>query len=72
MPPYVGKQQSSGYEMEQHSIIIDALGGWWTLEMDTTCTRLWEVEARKVLERMQKAVLSGTLNIAARTFKVVT
>ena len=38
--------------------IIDALGRW-SQEMDTT---MWST-SKEVLKRMQKAVLSGTLNM---------
>ena len=60
------KQQFPGYEVKQHNIIIDALGGW-SREMDTTMYEIVGNRSKEVL----KAVLSGTLNIA-RTFKVVT
>jgi len=64
------KQQFPGYEVQQHNIIIDALGGWLR-EMDTTMHEIVRSRSREVLRKMQKAVLSGTLNIA-RTFKVAT
>ena len=64
------KQQFSGYEVQQHNIIIDALGGW-SREMDTMMHEIVGSRSREVLRKMQKAVLSGTLNIA-RTFKVAT
>ena len=64
------KQQFPGYQVQQHNIIIDALGGWLR-EMDTTMHEIVRSRRREVLRKMQKAVLSGTLNIA-RTFKVAT
>ena len=64
------KQQFPGYEAKRHNIIIDALGRW-SREMDTTMYEIVGNRSKGVLKRMQKAVLSGTLNIA-RTFKVVT
>ena len=64
------KQQFPGYEVKQHNIIIDVLGGW-SREMDTTMYEIVGNRSKEVLKRMQKAVLSGTLNIS-RTFKVVT
>ena len=65
------KQQFPGYEVKQHNIIIDALGGW-SREMDTTMYEIVGNRSKEVLpKRMQKVVLSATLNIA-RTFKVVT
>ena len=64
------KKQFPGYEVKQHNIIIDALVGW-SREMDTAMYEIVGNRNKEVLKRMQKAVLSGTLNIA-RTFKVVT
>ena len=64
------KQQFPGYEVKQHNIIIDDLGGW-SREMDTTMYEIVGNRSKEILKRMQKAVLSGTLNIA-QTFKVVT
>ena len=45
--------------------------GGWSREMDTTMHEIVGSRSREVLRKMQKAVLSGTLNIA-RTFKVAT
>ena len=56
--------------MQQHNIIIDALAGR-SQEMETTMHEIVGSRIREVLRKMQKAVLSGTLNIA-RTFKVAT
>ncbi|CAH3187736.1 unnamed protein product [Porites evermanni] len=65
------KQKQQGYELKQYIIIMDVLGGW--------CRDLGPVymevgdprESKGVFYNMQKAVLSGTLNIA-RTYKVAT
>ena len=43
----------------------------WRREMDTTMHEIVGSRSREVLRKMQKVVLSGTLNIA-RTFKVAT
>ena len=64
------KEQYKGCEMHQYNIIMDVLGGW-SKETEITMRSLVERKTTQVLERMQKAVLSATLNIA-RTFKVVT
>ena len=64
------KQQFPGYKVQQNNIIIEALGDW-SWEMDTTMHEIVGSRSREVLRKMQKAVLSGTLNIA-RTFKVAT
>ena len=45
--------------------------GGGSQEMDTTMYEIVGSRSKEVLKRMQKAALSGTLNIA-RTFKVVT
>ena len=49
---------------------MDVVGGW-SKETEISVQSLVGRKATHVLERMQKAVLSATLNIA-RTFKVVT
>ena len=56
--------------MEQHNIIIDVLGGW-SCELDAVLHKLLGPKSRDVLKRMQKSIISSTLNIA-RTFKIVT
>ena len=63
------KQQYRGYEVIQHNIIMDVLGGW-SRETETSIQSLVGRKANQVLEAMQKAVLSSSLNIA-RTFKVM-
>ena len=63
------KQQYRGYEVIQHNIIMDVLGGW-SRETETSIKSLLGRKANQVLEAMQKAVLSSSLNIA-RTFKVM-
>jgi len=64
------KHDFPGYEVQQHNIIIEALGEW-PGEVDTTMHEIVGSRSREVLRKMQKAVLSGTLN-TARTFKVAT
>ena len=51
------------------NIILDVLGGW-SKDLDVTLQKLVGSKAKGVLKKMQKACLSGTLNIA-RFFKVV-
>ena len=48
--------------VEQFNVIIDVLGGY---------SKHLEKSVRKLLERMQKSVISNTLNIA-RTFNINT
>jgi len=64
------KEQFKGYDVHQYIIIMDVLGGW-SKETEISVQSLVERKTSQVLERMQKAVLSVTLNIA-RTFKIVT
>jgi len=62
-------QRYPGYEINQSNIILDVLGGW-SKDLDVNLQKLTGSKAKVVLKKMQKACLSGTLNIA-RTFKVV-
>ena len=55
------KQKYQGYEVKQYNIITNVLGGWCRdLEVGS--------KTKGVLHNMQKAVISGTLNIS-RTLK---
>ena len=63
------KQQYKGYTVEQRNIIIDVLGGW-SCELDAELHKLSGPKSRDVLKRMQKSIISSTLNLA-RTFKIV-
>ena len=56
--------------MHQYNIIMDVLGGW-SKKTEISVRSLVGRKTTQVLERMEKAVLSATPNIA-RTFKVVT
>ena len=60
-------QRYNGYRVEQYNVIIDVLGGY-SKHLEKS---LLGARARSVLERMQKSVISNTLNIA-RTFKINT
>ena len=66
------KRQYPGYDVQQYNIIIDVLGGWST-DMEEGMRNLLgsRVRTKGVLLKMQKSVLSSSLNIA-RTFKVIT
>ena len=63
------KQQFPGYDIRQCNIIIDVLGGWST-EVDEAMRELFGARGGEILLRMQRAVISHTLNIA-RTLKVM-
>ena len=64
------KQQFPTYTVKQFNIIIDVLRGW-SREVDLAMRELFGTRGGDVLLRMQKAVISHSLNIA-RTFKVLT
>ena len=63
------KQQFPGYDIRQYSIIMDVLGGW-SIEVDKAMRELFESRGGKILLRMQRQVISHTLNIAY-TLKVM-
>ena len=66
------KRQNPSYDIEQCIVILDVLGGWAKeLELPTKklVARLVGAREKDVLGRMQKAIISWSLNIA-RTFKV--
>ena len=63
------KQRYPVYEINQCNVILDVLGGW-SKDLDVTLQKLVGSKDKGVLKKMQKACLTGTLNIA-RTFKVV-
>ena len=63
------KQQFPGYDIRQYNIIVDVLGGQST-EVDEAMRELFVARGGKILLRMQRAVISHTLNIA-RTLQVI-
>ena len=64
------KQRYNGYRVKQYNVIIDMLGGY-SNNLEKSVRELLGARARSVLERMQKWVISNTLNVA-RTFKINT
>ena len=56
--------------MKQYNIIINVLGGWFR-DLEVRLKELVGSKSNGVFHNMQRAVLSGTLNIS-RTFKVAT
>ena len=62
-------QQFPGYDIRQYNIIIDVLGGW-SREVDETMTELFGARVGEIVLRMQRVVVSHTLNIT-RTLKVM-
>ena len=64
------------WELKQQDMTSDVLGGWsdvlrgWSTEVDEAMRELFGARGREILLRMQRAVISHTLNIA-RTLKVM-
>ena len=58
MPPSAGNSSSSS----QNMMITDVLGGW-SREVEEAMTELFEARGGEILLRMQKDVISHTLNI---------
>ena len=56
--------------MKEYNIMMDVLGEWCR-DLEVKLKELVGSKSKGVLHNMQKAVLSGTLNIA-RTYKVAT
>ena len=56
------------YKVKQYNTIMDVLGGW-SRDLEDELNELVAGKSKGVLHNMQKAVISGTLNIS-RTFKV--
>ena len=63
------KQQYPGYKVKQYNVIIDVLGGW-SEDLEAKMKELVGERTKHVLKRMQKVVLSHSLNIA-RSFKIL-
>ena len=59
------KQRYNGYRVEQYNVIIDVLGGY-SKHLEKSVRKLLGARAGSVLERMQKSVISNTLNIARK------
>ena len=57
------KQRYNGYRVERYNVIIDVLGGF-SKHLEKSARKLLGARARSVLERIQKSVISNTLNIA--------
>ena len=62
------KAQYKEYTIRQINVIMDVLGGW-SVDMEKSLRQLLGSKSREVRKRMQRSVISNSLNIA-RTFKV--
>jgi len=56
------KRQFPGYDIRQYNIITDVLGGW-SREVDEAMQELFGARGGEIPLRMQRAVISHTLNI---------
>ena len=63
-------KQLPGYSVQQHNIVVDALGGC-SASVRSKIKQLFGSRGDSVLRRVQKAVVSRTLNIA-RNCKIAT
>ena len=64
------KQRNPGYKVKQINIVMDVLGGY-SKDVGRRMTDLFgKIRAKNILRRMQKTVLSSSLNIARR-FKIM-
>ena len=57
------KQHFPGYDIRQYNTIINVLGGW-SIEVDEAMREVFGARGGKIILRMQRAVISHTLNIA--------
>ena len=64
------KMQMPGYKVKQHNIVIDVLGGCSMSVRESLRSLVGQGRSASVLCRMQKAVVSSTLN-TARSFKIM-
>ena len=62
------KAQYNGYKINQYNVIINVLGDW-NVDMERSLRVLLGSRCRKILQLMQRSVISSTLHIA-RPFKV--
>ena len=64
------KQQYRDYTINQYNIIIDVLGEYLSESKQNVRSLLGSSRANKILNNMQRAVLTSTMNIG-RTFQFV-
>ena len=64
------RQKYQEYKVKQYNIIMDVLGGWCR-DLEVELKELVGSKSKVVLHNIQKAVISGTLNIS-QTFEVAT
>ena len=62
------RERNPGYQVKQSNIIIDVLGGY--SDVSQAVKELVGEKSATILQRMQRSVISSTLNIA-RSFKLL-
>ena len=63
------RERNPGYQVKQYNIIIDVLGGY-SADVSHAVKELVGEKSSSILQRMQRSVISNTLNIA-RSFKIL-
>ena len=62
-------ERNPGYQVKQYNIIIDVLGGY-SADVSQALKELVGEKSANILKKMQRSVISSTLNIA-RSFKIL-
>ena len=57
------RERNPGYQVKQYNIIIDVLGGY-SADVSDAIKELVGEKSATILQRMQRSVISNTLNIA--------
>ena len=63
------RERNPGYQVKQYNIIIDVLGGF-SADVSQTVKELVGEKSATILQRLQRSVISSTLNFAC-SFKIL-
>ena len=63
------RERNPGYQVKQYNIIIDVLGGF-SADVSQTVKELVGEKSATILQRLQRSVISSTLNFAP-SFKIL-
>ena len=63
------RERNPGYQVKQYNIILDVLGGF-SADVSQTVQELVGEKSATILQRLQRSVISSTLNFA-RSFKIL-
>ena len=63
------RERNPAYQVKQYNIIIDVLGGF-SADVSQTVKELVGEKSATILQRLQRSVISSTLNFA-RSFKIL-